>query len=125
MARIQKCNTRELKRIPEDLVDGNTKIELIFIEGSTKHFSASSAWARCSDGLEHDFLLPTKADSQQDMSFGEGGVGTHLSFFFNSTNGQDEAKHTDKWCVTGLLKCSTHIRLKLPPERRESEHCWQ
>lgn len=117
-----KNNAISNENSDDDTADGNEN-DLIVIEESTKFFSASSAWARYSDGLEHNFLPPDKADPRQDIEFGDGSIGTYLSFFFNFTNGEDETQ--TEWHGLLTLKHKTHFFIQLPPKGWESDYDWQ
>ena len=105
-------------------IKNNAKDEddLIVIEENTTYFSASSAWAQYSDGLEHNFLPPAKADPRQTIEFGDGAIGYYLDFFFNFTNGEDEIQ---RGRFGDRLKHSVAIVLELLPKGLESDYDWQ
>ena len=62
-----KNNAISNENSDDDTADGNEN-DLIVIEESTKFFSASSAWARYSDGLEHNFLPPDMTELIHNMT---------------------------------------------------------
>lgn len=99
------------------------KDDLIVIEENTKYFSASSVWVQYSDGLEHNFLPPTKADPRQTIEFvGSSIGGAYLGFFFNFTNGEDEIQ---RGRFGDSLKHKASFVLDLLPKGLEGDYDWQ